>query len=154
MTDGFKALKNVTRLITQHWESDTMSAARTFDAEFFPTPKPLIAKMLSKVSKDAVYYLEPSAGRGDIALAIRQRDEYSRYGSNHVTVNCIEADPDLSAISDHERFPGPRLGLADVRRCQLLRRDRDESAIFRRRGPTLAGLGFSLLWRDCLSPER
>ena len=68
-----------------------------FDPEFFPTPSHIIHKMLAKVSSDAVYFLEPSAGRGDIARAIIRRSEYSsRY--SRASVECIESSPDLCAI--------------------------------------------------------
>ena len=77
-----------------------------FDPEFFPTPRPIIDKMLAKVDKDAVYFLEPSAGRGDIAQAIRDRDKYDRWGSHDRTkVECVELSPDLAAILSSKDFP-------------------------------------------------
>lgn len=77
-----------------------------FDPEFFPTPRRIITKMLAKVSGDAVYFLEPSAGRGDIAEAIRKRGEYSRWGdTNRCKVECIESSPDLAAILVQKEFP-------------------------------------------------
>ena len=82
-----------------------MMSARTeappelFDSEFFPTPRRIIDKMLAKVSTDAVYFLEPSAGRGDIAIAIRKNGEYSRWSNpDRHKVDCIESSPDLCAI--------------------------------------------------------
>lgn len=64
-----------------------------FDAEFFPTPATIAHKMLSRVSRDARHFLEPSAGKGDIARVIK-----SRYDSRHVTIDCIEQNPDLAAV--------------------------------------------------------
>jgi hypothetical protein len=69
-----------------------------FDPEFFPTPRRIIRAMLGKLASDARYYLEPSAGRGDIAEAILKRDEHRRYGSRQVQVDCVELSPDLCAI--------------------------------------------------------
>ena len=41
--------------------------------DFYPTPRHIARKMLAKITnKDAKYYLEPSAGKGDIADVIRQ----------------------------------------------------------------------------------
>jgi hypothetical protein len=74
-----------------------------FDPEFFPTPRGVIAKMLSKVSDGAVYYLEPSAGRGDIAEAIIKRSEYSHRAK--AQVDCIELSPDLCAILIDKELP-------------------------------------------------
>ena len=40
--------------------------------DFFPTPRPLARKMLAKITnKEAKYFLEPSAGKGDIAAEKR-----------------------------------------------------------------------------------
>lgn len=63
-----------------------------FDPEFFPTPRPLIEQMLTKVSSDAKYFLDPSAGKGDIADVLKARD---RWGSRQV--DCIEIHPELIA---------------------------------------------------------
>ncbi len=77
-----------------------------FDPEFFPTPRRIIDKMLAKVHENAVYFLEPSAGRGDIAEAIKRKGEYSRWGSpNRYKVDCVEQSPDLCAILTHKEFP-------------------------------------------------
>lgn len=76
-----------------------------FDAEFFPTPKGVAKLMLAKISKDAMHFLEPSAGKGDLAEAIRgdSHDGYDRGGrySNHhrnVKVDCIEQSPELASV--------------------------------------------------------
>lgn len=60
-----------------------------FGVQFYPTPDNLVKKMLSKVCWDNVKRaLEPSAGKGDIADRVKQ----------HVPVDCIEIDNNLSAI--------------------------------------------------------
>ncbi len=77
-----------------------------FGAEFFPTPKPVIEKMLAKIDKNAQYFLEPSAGKGDIAQAIFDAGKWDRYGtrSQH-SVDCIEANPELCQILQGKGFP-------------------------------------------------
>jgi hypothetical protein len=65
--------------------------------EFFPTPAHIVSKMLSKISKDAVYFLEPSAGRGDIASRIAG-DPNDRWSGNKRKVDCIEQNPELCSI--------------------------------------------------------
>lgn len=69
-----------------------------FADELFPTPRRIVDKMLSMLSDDALYFLDPSAGRGDIADAIRKRGEYSRQGDSRYKVDCIEEQPDLCAL--------------------------------------------------------
>jgi hypothetical protein len=44
-----------------------------FDSEFFPTPATIVHRMISRISSDARYFLEPSAGKGDIAEGIKKR---------------------------------------------------------------------------------
>lgn len=72
-----------------------------FDPEFFPTPPQVIQQMLSYISKEARYFLDPSAGKGDIAEAIKYLDD--RYGYRR-TIDCIEANPDLSAMLREKGF--------------------------------------------------
>lgn len=76
-----------------------------FSPEFFPTPAKVIARMLSKVSADAVYFLEPSAGRGDIATTILKRGADRWRGSGRTKVDCIEESPDLCAILASKDLP-------------------------------------------------
>lgn len=74
---------------------------------FYPTPKALAEKMLEYIdlSKDYIF-LEPDAGKGDLikvlAEKINKGQEYNgRYYSlsaNKYSVDCIEIDPNLSAI--------------------------------------------------------
>ena len=73
------------------------------DPEFFPTPKNVISKMLAKINPDARYYLEPSAGRGDIAEAINDRDGYG-YSRRGKDIDCIESSGDLCAILRDKEF--------------------------------------------------
>ena len=69
-----------------------------FDAEFFPTPHHVAYKMLDKISTGARYFLEPSAGKGDLAQAIKNRFHRAK-------VDCIEQSPELVAILTDKQFP-------------------------------------------------
>ncbi len=69
-----------------------------FDSEFFPTPPHVAHKMLEKVSRSARYFLEPSAGKGDLAQAIKSR-------FHNAKVDCIEQSPELVAILTDKQFP-------------------------------------------------
>lgn len=66
--------------------------------EFFPTPPSVARLMLEKVSREATNFLEPSAGRGDLADAIHERRN-DRYG-RRVNIDVIESDPTLAAALD------------------------------------------------------
>ena len=68
-----------------------------FDPELFPTPRPIIDKMLERLDKNARYILEPSAGRGDIAEAFEEGAGYG-FDRRVYDIDCIEASPDLCAI--------------------------------------------------------
>ena len=69
------------------------------DPEFFPTPRHVISKMLARVDSEAQYFLEPSAGRGDIADAIKShREGYGWGGGRAINVECIESSPDFCAV--------------------------------------------------------
>ena len=71
-----------------------------FSEDFYPTPGAVAAKMLQKIDRNAVHFLEPSAGKGDLAKAIlgfgRTRSPYD-HGSRH-RVDVIELHPDLLKI--------------------------------------------------------
>jgi hypothetical protein len=69
-----------------------------FDTEFYPTPSAIVHRMLVKVSRDATHFLEPSAGKGDIAEGIRSRNRYA-------TVDCIEQSPELTSVLIGKDFP-------------------------------------------------
>lgn len=72
---------------------------------FFPTPKPLVERMLLEADIDAGdRVLEPSAGKGDIALAIRHLavNESSRNGGS-IHLQCVEIN---LALAEHLRKKG------------------------------------------------
>ena len=64
-----------------------------FNKSFYPTPKRLITRMLSKVKGNPIKTLEPSAGKGDIIKALKDRDYHRR-----VDIAAIEKDEQLQAI--------------------------------------------------------
>jgi hypothetical protein len=70
--------------------------------DFYPTPEPLIEKMLEGVQFDTVMsVLEPSAGKGDLAEGINtifKRRSYSRWGGRELDLDCIELQPELQMI--------------------------------------------------------
>ena len=71
-----------------------------FGPDFYPTPRAIARKMLAKISRDAVHFLEPSAGKGDLASAIVSEGNFdARWGSgNRFRVDVIEENPDLAAV--------------------------------------------------------
>jgi len=71
-----------------------------FGEEFFPTPRAVAYQMLAMISEEARYFLEPSAGKGDLADVIRT---CRRFGQ--VEIDCIEQDPDLAALLSKKGFP-------------------------------------------------
>lgn len=71
-----------------------------FNEEFYPAPAPIIKQMLSKISKSASHFLEPSAGKGDIAEALINHNYHGRKN-----VDCIEASPELCAILQDKDLP-------------------------------------------------
>ena len=85
--------------------SSTAPPPEFFDPEFFPTPRPVIEKMLARVSTDARYFLDPSAGRGDIAEAIKGHLEGYGWNRREVQVDCIEQSPELCAILQGKELP-------------------------------------------------
>ena len=61
---------------------------------FFPTPKPVIERMLELAEiAEGMTVLEPSAGKGDIADAIERQ-----WGHVHVALTCCEINPRLREI--------------------------------------------------------
>lgn len=69
--------------------------------EFYPTPKPLIGKLLAGIDFRYVEsVLEPSAGKGDIVAAVVRclTVAHERHGYDHITVDCVEINPELQAI--------------------------------------------------------
>lgn len=67
------------------------------DPNFYPTPKPLIAKMMAKVKKpdDVRAVLEPSAGKGDIIDYLN--NDYAGFRYYTRTISAIEQDDELFA---------------------------------------------------------
>jgi hypothetical protein len=80
-----------------------VSLNQTDRKNFYPTPAHLISKMLGKVQylHALTSILEPSAGMGDIAIAIEGRNSYS---SKKVSVDCIEIDPNMQHILRGEKL--------------------------------------------------
>ena len=72
-----------------------------FGPDFYPTPRHIASKMLAKISSDAYNFLEPSAGKGDLAQAIRDADQYRRSRK----IDCIESSPELAAALASKDFP-------------------------------------------------
>ena len=71
------------------------------NTEFYPTPPELIEKMLQGINFDICEtFLEPSAGKGDIALEIlkRRNNDYTRRRNADFSIDCIEIDPYLRNI--------------------------------------------------------
>jgi hypothetical protein len=68
-----------------------------FNEEFFPTPPELAEKMLDGLEfgyRDTI--LEPSAGKGDLIEAIKEKAGYQRF--NEEGIDAIEIDPELQHI--------------------------------------------------------
>lgn len=83
-----------------------------FGLDFYPTPRTVAYKMLDVLTnKNASTFLEPSAGRGDLAQAILdRRDPDHRYRrendrESRITIECIEQNPELCAILRSKHFP-------------------------------------------------
>lgn len=67
--------------------------------QFYPTPADLADKMVGKIDwSKSSYVLEPSAGKGDIVCAIRNRKEKSSKNSKGLRIDCVEIDPVLRGI--------------------------------------------------------
>lgn len=86
--------------------TDLMNMISTPEAEngFYPTPAPLILRMLEKVDWHYVSsILEPSAGKGDLAIQAAKktytyRRDYGEHNLSKVDLDCVEIDPNLRAI--------------------------------------------------------
>jgi hypothetical protein len=74
----------------------------SFDPEFFPTPENIGRKLLAKISGDAVNFLEPHAGWGDLARLIKdpQAEKNTSWWDPTAKrkLDVIESNPDLLAI--------------------------------------------------------
>jgi len=67
-------------------------------SDFYPTPPALVSRMMGAVDwRYVASVLEPSAGKGDLADAIKRRTEAAR-GHYPASVDCIELDSNLQHI--------------------------------------------------------
>lgn len=84
------------------------------DVGFYPTPPDVAEKMLSQINWKAHTYksiLEPSAGKGNLVDALLRKaySQYGgRYGNTGMKIDCVEIDPYLRGIIEHE-FCGAKL---------------------------------------------
>lgn len=69
-----------------------MTIIKQNNKSFYPTPKSLINKMISKIKEEPQNILEPSAGKGDIVEGI-----IDSYKFRHRGISAIEIDHDLRA---------------------------------------------------------
>ncbi|MCL2062063.1 MAG: DUF4942 domain-containing protein [Firmicutes bacterium] len=70
---------------------------------FYPTPPDLISKMLSGLNTTLIQtILEPSAGKGDLAEAIKQK--FDRSWGRKPDIDCIEIQPELQHILKGKKF--------------------------------------------------
>ncbi len=75
--------------------------------DFFPTPKKLIDKMLYDIDfKTVKSILEPSAGKGDIVEAIKEKEKlYTTHYQKHIfDIDCVELDNNLQHILKGKGF--------------------------------------------------
>lgn len=75
------------------------------NADFYPTPEALAEYMVSMADLRRVrFVLEPSAGKGDLVKALKNKMEYVEYNSytekhgRDVDVDCIEKDGNLRSL--------------------------------------------------------
>ncbi len=70
--------------------------------DFYPTPEWVADKMLDGIDWLMVgSILEPSAGKGDLIEWIKkayEKDNYRRYGSRKLDIDCVEIQPELQHI--------------------------------------------------------
>jgi 16S rRNA A1518/A1519 N6-dimethyltransferase RsmA/KsgA/DIM1 with predicted DNA glycosylase/AP lyase activity len=70
--------------------------------EFYPTPRKIISKMVSKINLDMMEtMLEPQAGKGDIADYIK---EQTKYRNSQIEIDTIEIDENLRHILKGKGF--------------------------------------------------
>jgi len=78
-----------------------------FNADFYPTPRGLASRMVWKLKTSPHRILEPSAGKGDLVTALKDRFD-SRGHGNALELAVIESDPTLQAT-----LRGQKLRLID-----------------------------------------
>ncbi len=72
-----------------------------FNQDFYPTPKILSGKMASMIDPNfSKRILEPSAGKGDLAKAVKSR--FEKYGNGKI--DCIEKEPELRSLLTGEGY--------------------------------------------------
>lgn len=72
-----------------------------FNNDFYPTPTQLATRMASMIDSNFSHrILEPSAGKGDLAKAVK--DKFYRYGGGKV--DCIEKEPELRSLLTGEGY--------------------------------------------------
>ncbi len=83
----------------------------TNNKEFYPTPSNIINKMLIGIDFEKINsILEPSAGKGDLVAAVKDKLKYSRSWSRYHTdrynwdIDCIEIDQNLRYILQGKEY--------------------------------------------------
>ncbi len=79
----------------------------TGNKDFYPTPQHIIDKMLFGIDFKMIHsILEPSAGKGDIAERIREKEKlyFTNYNKFSFDLDCIEADQNLQHILKGKGF--------------------------------------------------
>lgn len=79
----------------------------TDNKDFYPTPESIINKMLCDVDFRVIHsILEPSAGKGNIIEAIKNKEKFysSTYNKVNYDIDCIEADQNLQHILKGKNF--------------------------------------------------
>lgn len=68
--------------------------------EFYPTPVPLLDRITKGVNWTMLKtVLEPEAGKGDIALYIKEKGRQSNYRRDEeLDLDCVEIDPELRSV--------------------------------------------------------
>lgn len=77
-----------------------------FDSkQYYPTPKPLLDKMLAGIKWQFVHtILEPSAGTGNIVDYIRNDTTYADYFQNKMDIDCIELCKEFRSILKGKKY--------------------------------------------------
>lgn len=73
----------------------------TNNPDFYPTPEKLIDKMLDGLEWKMIHtILEPSAGKGNIVEALREKQKFNNkwYTTIKLDIDCIESDENLRAV--------------------------------------------------------